>query len=427
MADTPRPDPYAALRFYNFRLLIVGRFAGQIGEAMISVAVGWELYNRTRDPFALGLVGLVQVIPVILLSLIGGYVADTWDRRKITLYSQLLLVLCTVGLLGVSLTNGSLVVLYGLLTVIGIGRAFNNPAEGALTPQTVPAEFYYSAATFNSMVWQLSAILGPAVAGILIAITGGAPAVYVINIITGMLFVITLMMLTIKPHKGTENAPEPPLQSLKEGISFVRNNSTILASITLDMFAVLFGGAIALLPIYAQDILKVDAAGLGILRAAPSVGALLMAAYLSRHGPFRNAGKVLLVAVAGFGVATIIFGVSTSFWLSVLMLAMTGALDNISVVIRSMLIYSQTPDRMRGRVNSVNMIFIGASNELGGFESGVAAALLGTVGSVVFGGIGTIVVVGLVALLSPELRHMDQLQVEKDPTLDELAVEGGTV
>jgi MFS family permease len=172
MADTPKRDPYAALRFHNFRLLIVGRFAGQIGEAMISVAVGWELYNRTRDPFALGLVGLVQVIPVILLSLIGGYVADTWDRRKITLYSQLLLVACTVGLLAVSLTEGSLVVLYGLLTVIGIGRAFNNPAEGALTPQTVPSEFFYSAATFNSMVWQLSAIFGPAVAGILIAITG---------------------------------------------------------------------------------------------------------------------------------------------------------------------------------------------------------------------------------------------------------------
>jgi MFS family permease len=229
-----------------------------------------------------------------------------------------------------------------------------------------------------------------------------------------MIFVVTLMMLTIKPHKGTENAPEPPMQSLKEGINFVRNHQVILASITLDMFAVLFGGAIALLPVYAQDILKVDATGLGILRAAPSVGALLMATYLSRRGPFNNAGKVLLWAVAGFGVATIIFGVSTSFWLSVVMLALTGALDNISVVIRSMLIYTFTPDRMRGRVNSVNMIFIGASNELGGFESGVAAALLGTVGSVVFGGIGTIVVVGLVAWLSPQLRNMDTIQAKDD-------------
>jgi MFS family permease len=422
MNEPPSPrDPYAALRFYNFRLLIFGRFCGQIAEAMISVAVGWELYERTRDPFALGLVGLVQVIPVLLLSLFGGYMADTYDRRRITLYSQWVLVGCAVGLLLVSLNQSDLVILYGLLAVVGVAKAFNNPAEGALTPQTVPPEFYYSAATFNSAVWQLSAIMGPAAAGLLIAFAGNAAPVYVANILGGLIFIVTLMMLKLK-SSAEKREVEPPLQSLREGVRFLRNTPLIVAAITLDMFAVLFGGAVFLLPVFASDILRVDSTGLGILRAAPSVGALLMAAYLSRRGPFRHSGRVLLLAVAGFGLATIGFGLSQSFWLSVLLLGLTGALDNISVVIRSLLIYTYTPDAMRGRVNSVNMIFIGASNELGGFQSGVAGALLGAVGAVVFGGTMSILVVGLIAWFSPELRRMDRIQKTADPVEDAAAV-----
>jgi MFS family permease len=419
MPDNPvRPnDAYAAMRFRNFRLLIFGRFCGQIAESMVSVGISWELYERTRDPLALGLVGLVQVVPVLLLSLFGGYVADTWDRRKVTIISQMVLVVCSVFLTLLSMTTGPLWLIYLVLTVIGAARAFNNPAETALTPQTVPSEYFYSAATWNSAVWQLSAITGPAAAGILIALTNTAVSVYITNIAAGLVFVVTLLLIRLNKRKEPMNT-EPPLKSLKEGLVFLRNSPVIVASITLDMFAVLFGGAVFLLPVFAKDILMVDSTGLGILRAAPSVGALLMATFLSRRPPFRNAGYVLMAAVIGFGLATIAFALSTSFWLSVFFLALTGALDNISVVIRSMLLYTRTPDVMRGRVNSVNMIFIGASNELGGFESGVAAALLGTVPSVIFGGIGTIVVVLLVGLLSPDLRRLDRLQ-EPAPEVEE--------
>jgi MFS family permease len=406
--NTEPNDPYLALRFRDFRFLITGRFVAQLGEMMVSVGIGWELYERTRDPLALGLVGLVQVIPVLLFSLIGGYVADTWNRRLLTLYSQLALVMCSIGLVISSLTNAPLWVIYGILTLIGVARAFNNPAEEALTPEVIPVEAYYSAATFSSATWQLSAILGPTVGGILIAITNSATGVYVLNALAGVVLVIVLSIIKTRKIKE-DRKPEPPLQSLREGWQFVRNTQVILASITLDMFAVLLGGATFLLPVFAKDILSTDATGLGILRAAPSIGALLMAAYLSRRGAFDNAGKILLLVVAGFGVATIVFGLSTSFWLSVFALAMTGALDNVSVVVRRMLLLTRTPDTMRGRVGAVNMMFIGASNELGGFQSGVAAALLGTVGAVVFGGVGSIIVVGLVAWFAPELRNLGRM------------------
>ncbi|MBE2271997.1 MAG: MFS transporter [Anaerolinea sp.] len=425
MAVTGKPhDPYAALRFRDFRLLIIGRLVAQVGEMMVSVGVGWELYERTGDAFALGLVGLVQVIPVILLSLPSGYIVDRYDRKQIALWSQVVLVLCSLALAVISLTQGSLALLYVVLTVIGAARAFNNPAESAITPQTVPKEYYFNASTWSSTVWQMSAITGPALGGFLIGVGNSATAVYFANAAAGMVLVIVLLMLKIK-RADFQKSAEPPLQALRAGWRFVKNTQIILASITLDMFAVLFGGATFLLPIYAKDILFVDATGLGLLRAAPSVGALLMAVYLSRRGSFKQAGRTLLLAVAGFGVATIIFGISTSFWLSLIMLGLTGMLDNISVVVRHTLILTYTPDEMRGRVNSVNYVFIGASNELGGFESGVAAGLLGAVGAVVFGGIGTLAVVGAVAALSPQLRRLgslhevpDQLAVSDSPAAE---------
>lgn len=401
-------DPYAALRFRDFRLLFTGRFVAQIGEMMVSVAVGWELYERTGDALALGLVGLVQVLPVMILSVPGGYIADRYNRKWITLISQLVLVACSLALMTISLTNGSLVVLYGVLAVIGAARAFNNPAESALTPQTVPPEYYFSAATWSSSIWQLSAILGPAVGGLIIAATLSAAWVYLINAVAGMVLVITLLLLRSK-QTDYADVGETPWQSIRAGFSFVKNKQVILGSITLDMFAVLFGGATFLLPVFAKDILHTDATGLGILRAAPSVGALLMALIVSRRPPFKQAGKTLLWAVAGFGVATLIFGISTSFWLSAAMLFATGALDNISVIIRHTLVLTQTPDAMRGRVNAVNSVFIGASNELGGFESGITAALFGPVGAVVFGAIGTLLVVGFTAKLAPQLRDYGTL------------------
>ena len=401
-------DPYAAMRFRDFRLLISGRFIAQIGEMMVSVAVGWELYERTGDAFALGLVGLVQVLPVMLLSVPGGYIADRYNRKWITLISQLVLVACSLALMAISLTKGSLPVLYGILALIGAARAFNNPAESALTPQTVPPEYYFSAATWSSSVWQLSAILGPAIGGLIIAATKGAAWVYLVNALAGLVLVVTLLLLRSK-QTDYADLGETPWQSIRAGLSFVRNKQIILASISLDMFAVLFGGATFLLPVFAKDILHTDATGLGILRAAPSIGALLMAVIIARRPPFTQAGKTLLWAVAGFGVATLIFGISTSFWLSAAMLFALGALDNISVIIRHTVVLTQTPDAMRGRVNAVNSVFIGASNELGGFESGVAAALLGPVGAVIFGAFGTLVVVGLTARFAPQLRDYGTL------------------
>jgi MFS family permease len=265
-----------------------------------------------------------------------------------------------------------------------------------------------NAVTWNSTVWQFSSILGPALGGFLIALANDAALVYIVNAASGGVLVAALLMLHVRQVVFSD-AGETPIQSISKGWSFLRRSHVILGSITLDMFAVLFGGATFLLPVFAKDILMVDATGLGILRAAPSVGALLMALTIARRPPFQRAGRTLLLAVAGFGVATIVFGLSTSFWLSLAMLFLLGALDNISVVVRHTLIMIQTPDEMRGRVAAVNSVFIGASNELGGFESGVAAAVLGPVGAVVFGGIGTMVVVAAIAYLVPPLRRYGML------------------
>jgi MFS family permease len=419
-------DPYAALRYPNFRLLIIGRAIAQIGEMMVSVSVAWELYQRTKDPLALGLIGLSQVIPVILFSLPGGYIADRYDRKRVTLITQVILVVFSLLLAWLSLTEGSLVLIYALLALIGTARAFNNPAESALTPQLVPQEHFFNASTWSSGVWQISAVLGPAIGGGVVALTGQPASVYFLNAAAGMVLVVALLLIRVR-QKGYETPGETPLQALRGGLRFVWSTQEILGAISLDMFAVLFGGAVFLLPIVAQDILHTDATGFGLLRAAPSVGALSMAFFLSRRPPFQHAGRTMLLAVAGFGVATIVFGLSKSFGLSLLMLAMTGALDNISVVVRHTLVLTHTPDPMLGRVGAVNTVFIGASNELGGFESGVAAALLGTVGSIVFGGIGTLAVVGLIAWKAPKLRRLGRIGDELDDEAEKRKAEAQPV
>ncbi|MCA0456808.1 MAG: MFS transporter [Chloroflexi bacterium] len=414
MAESaPRHDTYAALRLPDFRLLIGGRLIAQVGEMMVSVAVSWELYERTSNAFLLGMVGLVQVLPVLLFSLPAGYIVDRYNRKNITLITQVILILCSLLLAFLSITKAPLVAIFVVLAIIGTARAFNNPAEGALTPLVVPEKLYHNAVTWSSSTWQAAAIFGPAVGGFIIALSNAAAAVYVINAISGMALVTALLL--IRPRQQSYvSQDETPVQALKAGLRFLRNNRIILSAISLDMFAVLLGGATYLLPVFTKDILHVDATGLGLLRAAPSVGALGMALFVARRPPFQKAGATLLWAVAGFGVATIIFGLSTSFWLSLVMMVIMGALDNISVVIRHTLSLVFTPDDMRGRVGAVNSMFIGASNELGGFESGVAAALLGPVGAVVFGGLGTIAVVGAIAAYAPELRRMGQIRVEQE-------------
>jgi MFS family permease len=403
-------DPCAALRNRDFRLLITGRFLTSFGNEMLTFAIGWELWLRTREPFVLGMVGLVQVIPVILLSLPGGHVADQYNRKNIVLVTELFLALCVLGLGWLSYTEGPLIWIYTFLFGIGVARAFNDPASSTLLPQTVPPELFTNATTWSTSTWQFAAIAGPALAGLLIGFFNAVTFVYIFDALAAITFCILLTM--VKGRQLALAEKSATWKSLVEGFKFMRSTKVILAAITLDMFAVLFGGAVALLPIYATDILKVGAQGLGILRAAPSMGALVMAFLLIHLPPMRNAGRTLLIAVTGFGLATIVFVLSRSFLLSVAMLIFLGAMDNVSVVIRLTLLLTQTPDVMRGRISAVNSIFISISNELGSFESGLAAALFGPVIAVVAGGVGTILVVLIVARVWPEMGRLKTLTLE---------------
>jgi len=407
-------DPYAALRFRDFRLLLAGRFITTLGNQMLSVAIGWELWLRTHNALALGLVGLVQVVPVILLSLPAGHVADQYNRKRLVLITQLMLACCSLGLAWLSFVQGPLLLVYVCLLGIGMARAFNDPASSTLLPQTIPPNIFTSAAMWSSSSWQMASIVGPALAGFVVALFNNVTVIYVFDALAGITFLVLVSL--IKGRELALSRKATTRESLLEGVQFIRKTKIILAAITLDMFAVLLGGAVTLLPVYATDILKVGPQGLGLMRAAPSIGALLVIVMLTHLPPFKNAGRTLLLAVAGFGLATIVFGLSTDFWLSMLMLIILGGLDNISVVIRGTLILTRTPDEMRGRISAVNSIFIGASNELGGFESGLTAAFMGPILSVVAGGIGTILVVLAIARIWPEMRDLKTLDVpEPDP------------
>jgi MFS family permease len=407
-------DPYAALRFRDFRLLLAGQFIAAFGGQMLSFAIGWELWLRTHSTFALGMVGLVQVVPVLLFSLPAGHVADQYNRKRIILITQSLFAVCSLGLAFLSFIQGSVILIYLCLLGIGIARSFNSPAASTLLPQTVPPEVFTSAATWMSSTWQLASIIGPAVAGVAVALFNSVTIIYLFDTVAVVTFLILIVLMKGRPLALAKKSDT--MKSLIEGLQFIKRTKIILAAITLDMFAVLFGGAVALLPVYATDILKVDALGLGMMRAAPSIGAIIAAFLLAHLPPFRKAGKTLLLAVAGFGIATIIFGFSTYFWLSIVMLVLLGGLDNISVVIRGALLLTRTPDEMRGRTSAVNGIFISASNELGGFESGTVASLFGPVISVVSGGIGTIIVVLSLAKIWPELRQLKKLDADEPVT-----------
>jgi MFS family permease len=404
-----RHDPYAPLRYRDYRLLLTGRFISSFANEMLTFAIGWELWLRTHSAFALGMVGLVQVVPVILLSLPAGHVADQYNRRRIVIITELALAVCVMGLAWLSYTQGPLILIYGCLLGIGIARAFNEPASSTLVPETIPPELFSRAMTWGSGVWHFASIAGPALAGLLVGFFNTVSFIYVFDALAAVTYCILIAL--IKGRQLALAEKSATLDSVRAGLRFMRKTRVILAAITLDMFAVLFGGAVALLPIYATDILQVGARGLGIMRAAPSVGALIMAFLLAHLPPMKNAGRTLFLAVGGFGVATIVFGLSTWFWLSVLMLAALGGLDNISVVIRGTLLLTKTPDEMRGRVSAVNSIFIGVSNELGSFESGLVAALFGPIFAVVSGGIGTILVVLAVSRSWPEMGRLKTLDV----------------
>jgi MFS family permease len=408
----PRHDPWAALRVGNFRLLVIGSFLAVVAEQMLGVAVGWELYERTRSPLALGLVGLVEIVPVLLLALPAGHVADRRDRKWLVVAALSGIAACAWGLAGLSAIQGPLPAMYALLFGVGVARSFQSPAFSALSAQVVPPSHFANAATWSSGAWQAATIIGPALGGALIAVGGGAAGVYAGA--GGLLGLVALLFSLLRPRAVVRSTEPISREAILAGARFIRNTPIILGAITLDMFAVLLGGATALLPIFARDILLVGAEGLGWLRAAPAAGAVLAALFMALRPPLRHAGPTLLLVVAGFGLGTIIFGLSRDFGLSMLMLALLGALDNVSVVIRSTLLLTRTPDALRGRVNAVHYVFVGISNELGAFESGVAAALLSTVGAVVAGGLGTILIVALVAAKAPELRRLGRLDTH-DP------------
>jgi MFS family permease len=397
----------AALKCRDFRLLFVGVVVSNIGLQMQGTAIGWELYDRTHSAYALGFVGLIALIPLLALALPAGHIIDTHDRRRVLMMSLAIFTAASIGLALVSRTHGPLAALYGCVLLTGVARAFHTPARNALLPELVPPAILANAVTWNSGGWQLASVVGPAVGGALIAALGGAVAVYVCSGVATLTF---LLLAAAIRHRSTERLTQVMTASaLVAGVRFVARSKLLLPIITLDLFAVLLGGATTLLPIYAKDILRVGPAGLGWLDAAPSLGAVLMAVALASFPPMRRAGRTLLWAVLGFGVGTLVFGVSQNFALSLTMLAVIGGLDMVSVVIRNTIAPLVTPDEMRGRVGSITGLFIGTSNLLGGFESGAVAGAFGPVFSVVSGAIGTVIVVFAVAWYWPSVRRLGTL------------------
>lgn len=401
-------DPYEALRLVDYRRFLMANVLATLGVEMQLVAVGWELYQRTHSPLALGYVGLAQVIPVLLLALPAGQAADRYSRKALLLGSQSLMVVASLGLTLLSLARGPIPLVYACMVVTGIAHAVSMPTRWSILRQLVPDHLVGSAVTWNSSGWQIAAVAGPTVGGAVIGLTGGATAAYVADLV--MSVIVLALLSGIRPGEVERDEAAPSFRSLLAGLDFVRRTDLILATITLDLFAVLLGGAVTLLPVFARDVLDVGPGGLGMLRAAPSIGAAAMALILAHRPPMRRAGPALLGAVAGFGLATIGFGLSRDVRWSFLMLLLTGAFDNISVVVRSTLVQVLTPESMRGRVQAINAIFIGSSNELGGFESGLTAQWFGPVRSVVGGGIGTLFVVGLILVRWPQVRALGSLQ-----------------
>ena len=392
------------------RFLMVARVSTNFAYQMLTVAVGWQMYSLTHSAFYLGLVGLVQFLPMLLLSLYVGHISDRYDRRKIITISQIvqsifILILAFGSFSGWITKERFLIIIF----FVAIAHSFEGPPMQALLPNIVSRDIFPRASALMSSVSEFAVIIGPAVGGILYSF--GSTLVY---ILTGALYLISSILISQISMRKEEFKPEPTsLKSLFAGIFFIKSRPIVLGAISLDLFAVLFGGATALLPIYASSILMIGSFGLGILRSAPALGALLMSAYLARRPLRHKVGKTMFTAVIFFGLSTIVFALSKSVVISFLALFVLGASDVISVVIRSTLVQLETPDYMRGRVSSVNMIFIGTSNQLGEFESGLTASLLGTVPAAFIGGIGTIIVVMIWMKLFPSILHVDKFEASK--------------
>jgi MFS family permease len=404
-----RHDPYAALRVGEIRLMLAASgFAGLANRAL-AVVVGYQVYALTKSPLMIGILGLVEAVPAIALSLYGGHVADRADRRAIILAARLVSMACAVAFAINSLAGAetSILALYGVVFVAGLARGFHDPAAIAFEAQVVPQHLTLNASSWFSTVWQGTAILGPALGGIAYDLAGPVMT-YGGMAVLHACAVLSLAAIARKPR------PVPPpgesiFESIAFGVRFVFRNQVLVGSMALDLFAVLFGGVVALIPVFADQILKIGAAGVGLLNAAPAAGGILIMLWSTRHPPVRHAGRNLILCVAGFGVSVIVFALSTNFYLSMAALAASGMFDGISVVIRRAILRLHSPEHMRGRIAAVNMMFISASNELGAFQSGMAAAAFGTVRYVWLGGITTILIAAAAAAFAPKLRrlHLD--------------------
>jgi MFS family permease len=403
-------DAYAALRIKDYRRFIIARVTLTFAIQIQAVIVGWQVYELTHDALALGMIGLAEAIPYLCIALFAGHFADIINRKKIILFAGSIYLLCAVLLLLISTQLNQILMHFGvtpifvIIFITGLARGFISPAQNAFSAQLVPRELYGNASTWNSMLWQTAAITGPAFGGLVYAFLGIGSA-YSFVIFFSALSWIFFSMVDNKPMPD-KTKEENIWQSLSTGLKFVFNHQIILSAISLDMIAVFFGGAVSILPIFADKILHTGAEGLGMLRAAPAVGALIMSFVQAHNPPFKNAGRNLLVCVFGFGVTTILFAISQNLYLAFSLLLLGGMFDNVSVIIRSTILQLFTPDEMRGRVSSINGIFIGSSNELGSFESGVAAKLLGLIPSIIFGGSMTLITVTITGFIAPKLRRL---------------------
>jgi len=387
---------------------MTARFLATTSSEMQAVAVGWQIYDLTHRPLDLGLVGLAQFLPGILLFLVTGHAADRYPRRRILIVCYACFALCSASLLAFALRGPTTVYpIYGVLLMNGVVRAFSGPVSQAFLPMLVRTEDLPNAIAWGSSIFQGAMVLGPVIGGMVYGFAGSAIPVYSIAAIDYCIGL--LLMLTVHIEGPQRPRPKVSAGMVWEGLRYIWRNQLILGAISLDLFAVLLGGAVALLPVYARTILNTGALGLGVLRAAPGFGAVIMAALLAHHPLRRHAGAAMLWSVFGFGIFTIVFGLSRSLPVALIALLMVGACDMVSVVVRGTMIQLGTPDEMRGRVSAVNMVFIGASNEVGQFESGVTAQLFGTVSAVIAGGLGTLVVVAVWARAFPALRRVDDL------------------
>lgn len=404
-------DPFAVLRVKEFNFFLVFRFFLTLGIQMQSVIVGWQVYALTDDVLYLGMIGLAEAIPFILISFFSGHIADTFNRKRIVVFFTALFIILTGFLLWLSQLRNVLIFeehgIYPIfLAIAGVGviRGFLSAAIPSFMAQIVPRELYANAATWNSTIWHVASILGPSLAGFMIA--ASYTSAYTMDISFILIAFLSFVLIKNKPMPKKEKI-ESLYESISAGIRFVFKNQLILGALSLDLFAVLFGGAVALLPAFADEVLHAGAIELGFLRAAPAIGAVIMALIIAYKPPTHNAGRNLFLSVGAFGVSTILFGLSTNFFWAFFFLFLTGAFDNVSVVIRHTILQLSTPDNMRGRVSAVNGIFIGSSNEIGAFESGATARAFGLKPAIILGGVLTVLVVILTARMAPKLRKLN--------------------